>query len=123
MATIRAIFPLSRLPMNHSYSKKTEEEGQEEAEVYEEEEHHNWLGGSTAVKYLLAGGVAGAGAHVSSFWPLASDQTVPSFSDMHRTVRPAEGILNYPTTRPSSRRRIKVVWDEGDHQRDNENIR
>jgi len=32
-------------------------------EEFEEEDHHNWLLGSTAVKYLLAGGVAGAGEH------------------------------------------------------------
>lgn len=55
---------LPPLPVDHSYSQKTEEEGHGEVEVYEEEEHHDWLGGSTAVKYLLAGGVAGAGEYV-----------------------------------------------------------
>ncbi|CDO71264.1 hypothetical protein BN946_scf184908.g21 [Trametes cinnabarina] len=38
-----------------------EDEDGEEYEEYEEEEpHHSWLGGSTAVKFLLAGGIAGA---------------------------------------------------------------
>ena len=54
---------LPPLPVDHSYSRQTEEE---EHEDYEEEEHHAWFGGSTAVKYLLAGGVAGAGEHISS---------------------------------------------------------
>jgi len=57
---------LPPLPVDHSYSRQTEEEDQGEVQVYEEEEHHSWLGGSTAVKYLLAGGVAGAGEHVLS---------------------------------------------------------
>ncbi|KAF9780136.1 mitochondrial carrier [Thelephora terrestris] len=51
---------LPPLPVDHSYPQQTEEEEEEEFDIYEEEEHHNWLGGSTAVKYLLAGGVAGA---------------------------------------------------------------
>jgi len=51
-----AVYPLiTRSP------SKPKEEAQEEVQVYEEEEHHSWLGGSTAVKYLLAGGAAGAG--------------------------------------------------------------
>ena len=41
---------------------------QEEVGVYEEE-HHSWLGGSTAVKYLLAGGVAGGGELLPSTLP------------------------------------------------------
>jgi solute carrier family 25 phosphate transporter 23/24/25/41 len=57
---------LPPLLVDHSYSQETEEQGQEEVEVCEAEEHHGWLGGSTAVKYLLAGGVAGAGEHASS---------------------------------------------------------
>jgi solute carrier family 25 phosphate transporter 23/24/25/41 len=58
--------PLPPLPVDHSYSRQIEEGEHEGVEVYEEEEHHTWLGGSTSVKYLLAGGVAGAGEHVSS---------------------------------------------------------
>lgn len=57
--------PLPPLLVDHSYSQQTEEEDEEQVEVYEEEEHHDWFGGSTAVKYLMAGGVAGAGEHVS----------------------------------------------------------
>lgn len=51
---------LPPLPVDHSYPRRTEEEEEDEVGVYEEEEHHSWLGGATAVKYLLAGGVAGA---------------------------------------------------------------
>ncbi|KAF9652192.1 mitochondrial carrier [Thelephora ganbajun] len=53
MAPSQVTLPL--LPVDHSYSQQTEEEEQGEVEVYEEEEHHGWFGGSTAVKYLLAG--------------------------------------------------------------------
>jgi len=112
---------LPPLPVDHSYSQQTEEEGQEQ--VYEEEEHHNWLGGSTAVKYLLAGGVAGAGKHVSSLWRMPPDQPVHSFAIVHCTVRPTEDIPDHSTTRPNSRSRVKIVWNEGDHQCDNEHIR
>lgn len=43
-----------------------EEEDFEDDDFYafedeEEEEHHNWFLGSTAAKFLLAGGIAGAG--------------------------------------------------------------
>ena len=34
----------------------------------EEEEHHNWFLGSTAAKFLLAGGIAGAGLHFCLFF-------------------------------------------------------
>ena len=55
---------LPPLPVDHSYSQKTENDEEEGFQAYgEEEEHHSWLGGSTAVKYLLAGGVAGGGEH------------------------------------------------------------
>lgn len=64
MTTTQATLP--PLPVDHSYSRQPEEEEHEEVEVYEEEEHHAWFGGATAVKYLLAGGVAGAGEHLSS---------------------------------------------------------
>jgi hypothetical protein len=54
-------------------------------------EHHNWLGGTTALKFLAAGGVAGAGQrflctyspqHVS----LSAHWTVNSVADVHSTV-------------------------------------
>ena len=56
--------PLPPLLVDHSFSQQAEGQELEEVEAYGEEEHHDWLGGSTAVKYLLAGGVAGAGEHV-----------------------------------------------------------
>ena len=31
----------------------------------DEEPHHSWLGGSTAAKFLLAGGAAGAGKYLT----------------------------------------------------------
>lgn len=36
-----------------------------------EDDHHGWLGGMTALKYLAAGGVAGAGQppHASRHYP------------------------------------------------------
>jgi hypothetical protein len=34
---------------------------QAESEEEEEEEHHDWLDGNEALKFLLAGGIAGAG--------------------------------------------------------------
>lgn len=114
---------LPPLPVDHSYSQQTEEEGQEGVEVYEEEEHHSWLGGSTAVKYLLAGGVAGAGEHVSSVAsPLPPNRLVLSFTDGNRAIRPVEDLLDHPATRPISRPHVKITRYEGDHQRDNEDI-
>lgn len=38
-----------------------EEDEEPEEEEFEEEDHHSWFEGSTAVKFLAAGGVAGAG--------------------------------------------------------------
>lgn len=34
-----------------------------------EDEHHNWLGGTTALKFLAAGGVAGAGQRLLRTYP------------------------------------------------------
>ena len=113
---------LPPLPVDHSYSRQIEEEEHEEVEVYEEE-HHAWFGGATAVKYLLAGGVAGAGEHILSLWLSPPNQSVPSFADVYCTVRPAEDIPNHSTTRPNSRRRVKIVRYEGDHRCDNKDIR
>ena len=72
MATTRPFHP----PIKHAaaapqievpvdYEVDDLEEGDDEDEYYldeEEEDHSSWLQGSTAVKFLLAGGVAGAGA-------------------------------------------------------------
>jgi hypothetical protein len=120
MTTTQVTLP--PLPVDHSYSQQTEEEEHEEVEVYEEE-HHTWFGGSTAVKYLLAGGVAGAGEHISSLWPFPPDQLVPSFANLHCTVRSAEDIPNHSTTRSSSRLCVKILRYEGDDRCGNEDIR
>ncbi|KAI0638147.1 mitochondrial carrier [Trametes polyzona] len=49
------------VPVDHRPSIDDEDEDEDFDDEYEEEEpHHTWLGGSTAVKFLLAGGVAGA---------------------------------------------------------------
>ena len=114
--------PPQLLPVDHSYAQQLEGQEQEEVEVHEED-HHGWLGGSTAVKYLLAGGVAGAGKHVQPLRLLPPDQLVTSFADVHRAVRPAEDIPHHPTTRTSRHRRVKIVRYEGDIQCGNEDIR
>ncbi|KAI0661025.1 mitochondrial carrier [Cubamyces menziesii] len=48
------------LPVDHRPPYDDDEEDDEYEEYEEEEPHHSWLGGSTAVKFLLAGGIAGA---------------------------------------------------------------
>ncbi|KAH9853514.1 mitochondrial carrier [Lenzites betulinus] len=49
------------LPIDHRSSYDDEEEDEDFDDDYEEEEpHHGWLAGSTAARFLLAGGVAGA---------------------------------------------------------------
>ena len=84
------------LPVDHSYSQQTKGEEQAEVETCGEEDHHDWFGGSTAVKYLMAGGVAGAGEYVPSL-TFALLSTGPSFADVHCTVRPVEDIPDHPT--------------------------
>ena len=70
-----------------------------------EDEHHGWLGGATALKFLAAGGVAGAGQlflctyspqHISLtvYW------TMDSVADIHSSVRPSEGLPYNEATRP-----------------------
>lgn len=44
------------LPLDHTAPNDDDLE-----EYDEEEEHHNWLEGHTALKFLTAGGIAGAG--------------------------------------------------------------
>ncbi|RPD67207.1 mitochondrial carrier [Lentinus tigrinus ALCF2SS1-7] len=48
------------IPVDHNLPYEDEEDDDGDFEEYEEEPHHSWLGGSTAVKFLLAGGIAGA---------------------------------------------------------------
>ncbi|TFK91496.1 mitochondrial carrier [Polyporus arcularius HHB13444] len=47
------------IPVDHD-SPYEDEDDDDHLEDYDEEPHHSWLGGSTAVKFLLAGGIAGA---------------------------------------------------------------
>jgi hypothetical protein len=56
-----------------------------------EDEHHNWLGGATALKFLAAGGVAGAGQRFLCTFPpqhvsLSVCWTVNSVADIHSSV-------------------------------------
>lgn len=43
-----------------------DEEDFEDYALEDEAEHHNWLLDSTATKFLLAGGIAGAGWYIAS---------------------------------------------------------
>lgn len=53
----------------------------------EEEEQSSWIGGSTAAKFLLAGGVAGAGAFCVSCLPWRVLIVCwLSVTDMHGTI-------------------------------------
>ena len=54
---------VQELPVDHQAAYDDGEDEDVDYDDFEEDEepHHNWLGGSMAVKFLLAGGVAGAG--------------------------------------------------------------
>ena len=51
------------IPVDYETDDLEDEDDYAEGEYYphEEEEHHDWFLGSTAAKFLLAGGIAGAG--------------------------------------------------------------
>ena len=56
-----------------------------------EDEHHSWLGGATALKFLAAGGVAGAGQRVFCTYSrqhisLSTYWTMNSVADIHSSV-------------------------------------
>ena len=56
-----------------------------------DDEHHNWLGGTTALKFLAAGGVAGAGQRFLCTYPLqhvslSAHWTMNSIADIHGSV-------------------------------------
>jgi solute carrier family 25 phosphate transporter 23/24/25/41 len=56
-----------------------------------EDEHHNWLGGTTALKFLAAGGVAGAGQRLFCTHPLqhvslSAHWTMNSVAVIHSSV-------------------------------------
>lgn len=63
-----------QVPVDFQQDDLEEDEDFDEDDYYvegdeEEEEPHSWLEGSTAAKFLFAGGVAGAGAlSVHSAW-------------------------------------------------------
>jgi hypothetical protein len=53
-------------PLDHDISPTDSEDDEHEHDLIEEhhqieEDHHGWLGGMTALKFLAAGGAAGAG--------------------------------------------------------------
>ena len=61
-------------------------------------EHYHFLEGHTALKFLLAGGVAGAGmSYVSSFDVRFS--IFYSFSNVYSTLRQAQSVSHYPSSR------------------------
>lgn len=70
MATTRPYHPpvrhaLPQAPVDYEADDLEEDEEAEDDLFYEDEEeedHSTWLAGSTASKFLLAGGIAGAGA-------------------------------------------------------------
>ena len=72
------------IPVDHQspYEDDEDDIGYDEEE---EEPHHSWLGGSTAVKFLLAGGVAGAGEPCCLMIPVFCFD-FPSISNVHGTV-------------------------------------
>lgn len=70
MSTTRSYHPpvkhaASPLPVDYEVEDDGDDDDDfDDSDLYafeEEEEHHNWLLGSTAAKFLLAGGIAGAG--------------------------------------------------------------
>jgi hypothetical protein len=62
-----------------------------------EDDHHSWLGGTTALKFLAAGGVAGAGQNIARIYQahrlINPDLTAKnSFADSYSSVRSFENI-------------------------------
>ncbi len=88
-----------------------------------EDEHHNWLGGTTALKFLAAGGVAGAGQRSLCTYPLqhvslSVHWTVNSVADIHSSVGPSESLPYNQATRPRrhfAAPRINRSWRESDY--------
>lgn len=78
------------------------EEGEnDDFDEYDEEEdevpvHHNWLEGHSALKFLLAGGIAGAGKqNCLSVCLLA--ESLHSFPNMHCTLRSSQDLPHHAT--------------------------
>jgi len=63
------------------------------------EEHHDWLHGHQTVKFLLAGGIAGAGDAFSIHkCYLLTVFLAGSFQDVYRSVRPSQSFLDYSSS-------------------------
>lgn len=61
-------------------------EGDEEEEEFDEEDHHSWFDGSTAAKFLAAGGVAGAGKPQVSLDHQYTTHASASVTNVHRAL-------------------------------------
>lgn len=55
--------PVEPLPIDHSDPDLDDDDDFEDYDEEGDEEHHSWLEGHTALKFLTAGGIAGAGQH------------------------------------------------------------
>lgn len=61
-----------------------------------EEDHHSFLERHTSLRFLLAGGIAGAGPFLVDISRRSRTQTLlPSFANMYGTIRSFEGILDH----------------------------
>lgn len=86
---------LSSTPSNNARIEYLEDDNEEE------EDQPSFLERHTSIRFLLAGGIAGAGMFlvcIPSYPEVEYLST--SFTDMHSTIRSSESILNYKTTRP-----------------------
>lgn len=72
----------------------------------EDEEPHSWLEGQTAVKFLLAGGIAGA-SKLKLHQVMLHYRIAPSLQNVHGALRSAENLSNH--TAPRSRWRSYLV--------------
>ena len=77
-----------------------DEDEVEEEEEFEEEDQHSWFEGSTAVKFLAAGGVAGAGKSQEFSGPRWVTHAYSSVTNMYRTVRSTEDLPHHAAARP-----------------------
>ena len=92
---------LAEVPVDH----EVEWDGDEHDADYEHDEHehepeHHWLGGTTALKFLLAGGIAGAGAQSlpMRFIDVLADRTKPPVS--RTATAPFDRLKIFLITRP-----------------------
>lgn len=97
--------PLLPLPVDHKPLEEGVHDEDEEDVDYDdfqdEEEHHIWLGGSTAVKFLLAGGIAGAGQYaVASACDVDTDYHLLSVPNFYSSFRSVEDLPDNAPTRP-----------------------